>query len=87
MAHIIYARKGGVGQLVINGVDVSMDVFSDVELVEVGTDPKFAEVGLRVTFAVGRLDLNQESDVIVTDRFPAVAQMVRSISHAVRHSA
>lgn len=82
MADIVYRRKGGAAQLIVNGVDLTMDVFADVELVEVG-EGLHAECGLRVTLAVSRLDLDQESDIEITDHFPAVAQRVRSITEAV----
>ena len=68
----------GIAQLVVNGVDYSREVFSNVELVPVG-DESYAQVGLRVTFAVSRLDLDTEADVKITDRLPEVAQRVRSI--------
>lgn len=81
MAHIIY-RPSDVDptarQLVINGHDFSMETFRGVELVEVGED-QFAEVGLRVTFVVSRLDLGGDEDVQVTDHLPSVAQRVRSM--------
>lgn len=67
-------------QIIINGVDYSRELFREVELIEVGDDPQFAEVGLRVTFAVGRLDLDAEADVQITDRLPEVAQRVRTMS-------
>lgn len=83
MAHIIL-RPGepGAVQLVINGVDYSMEAFRDFELVSVGDDPAYAEVGLRVTFAVSRLDLGGDEDVPVTDQLPIVAQRVHSMIEA-----
>lgn len=80
MAHIILRPKDGPGgelQLVINGIDYSNEVYRGVELVEVGDD-EYAEVGFRVTFVVSRLDLGGDDDIQVTDRFPEVAQRVRS---------
>lgn len=80
MADISIRRtQDGATQLVINGVDVSMDVFHGVELVEVGDDPTCAEVGLRVTFAVSKLDLETDADVKITDNFRSVAQRVRTV--------
>lgn len=82
MAHIVYRRSmGGLArQIIINGVDYSHEVYAEpVELVEVG-DNETAEVGLRVTFAVSRLDLETDQDIQVTDHFPEVAQRVRSIA-------
>ena len=79
MAHIeINHQRGGPIQMLINGVDVSHEVYRDFEIVEVG-DGEYAEVGFRVTFAVSRLDLDAESDVELTDHVPAVAAKVRSI--------
>lgn len=76
MAHVIIRPKSdsAATQIVINGVDFSMDVYAGhVDLVQVGE-----EVGVQVTFALGRLDLGGDSDVQVTDRLRAVAQKVRS---------
>lgn len=81
MAHIELRRKNGrpEKQLVINGEDVTMDVYSEgMGLVEVGEGP-FAEVGFQVTFVVSRFDLDNEVDVDLTDHLPAVATRVRSI--------
>lgn len=79
MAHIeLRGQPSGGQQLIINGVDLTMETYGGVELVEVG-DGDFAEVGLRVTFAVGRLDLDADADVKITDRLPDVAQRVRSM--------
>lgn len=80
MANIqINRNRKGRRQLIINGVDMTMEVFDEgIELVEVG-EGAGAEVGLRVTIAVGRLDLDAEADVQITDRFRPVAQRVRSI--------
>lgn len=66
----------GVGsrQLIINGVDVSQDVYDDFELVKVGDAPA-QEVGLRVTYALSTLRLGDE-DVIVTDQFDTIAWRV-----------
>lgn len=81
MAHIIYrphSDAAGAMELFINGVDFTYEAFRDVELVSVGDEP-FAEVGLRVTFAVSRLDLGGDVDVQITDRFPETAQLVHSM--------
>ncbi len=79
MANIsITPIQPGANRIVINGVDYSKEIFRGVELVEVGDDPDWAEVGLRVTFAVSRLDLGDEQDVVVTDNFRSVAQRVHS---------
>jgi hypothetical protein len=81
MAHIeIRHQKGGPTQLVINGIDYSMETYHGFEIVEVGDDPELAEVGFRVTFAVSRLDLDGDTDVILTDHVPAAAARVRSMS-------
>ena len=82
MANIELRRKGDRASLVVNGMDLSMEVYRDIELVEVGDDPETAEVGLRVTLAVSHLDLDTESDVRITDRFPVIAQRVRSVVEA-----
>lgn len=82
MAHIIYrpaADNSIARQLIINGHDFSNETFRQVELVEVG-EGEYAEVGLRVTFAVSRLDLGGDEDVQVTDHFRSVAQRVRSMT-------
>jgi len=83
MAHVIY-RPSPDGppamQLIINGLDFSNEVYADgVELVSVGDD-EFAEVGVKVTFALSRFDLGGDEDVQVTDRLPEVAQLVRSLA-------
>lgn len=64
-------------QLLINGTDVSAEVFDSVELVEVG-EGEFAQFGLQVTYAVGKLTIDNESDVPLTDHFPEAAALVRS---------
>lgn len=81
MAHIIYRRKPGEAarQVIIDGVDVSLELYNEVKLVEVG-EGDFAEVGFQVTFAVSKLDLDNESDVQVTDQLRSVAQRVRSMA-------
>lgn len=90
MAHIIY-RPAAEGlpakQIIINGHDFSHEIFDGVELVEVGEDPEMSEVGLRVTFAVSRLDLGGDEDVQVTDHLRSVAQRVRSMSEDAGESA
>lgn len=84
MARIeINHQRGGPTQVLINGIDYSTELFRGFEIVEVGDTPETAEVGLRVTFAVGRLDLDAETDVQLTDNVPAVAARVRSISEDV----
>ena len=79
MAHIQINRnpKSRAKQLFVNGIDMTMEVFDDIELVEVGP-AEVAEVGLRVTIVVSRLDLDAEADVRITDNFRPVAQRVRS---------
>jgi len=90
MAHIEIrnlSSKGGAGEIIINGVDFSMETYADgIQLVEVGDDPDFAEVGLQVTFVVSRLDIDNEADVQVTDRLPVVAQRVRSVIESASES-
>lgn len=84
MAHIQIRRQqpGGASELIINGVDFSMEAYNGTaELVEVGDAP-FSEVGFRFTIAVDRLDLETERDVKITDRFWPVAQRVREITEA-----
>lgn len=81
MAHIIYRPKAdepSVMELFINGVDFSMETYRGPELVEVG-EGLMSEVGFRVTFAVSRLDLGGNEDVVVTDHFPEAVQLVRSL--------
>lgn len=85
MAHIQINRnrKDPAKQIIVNGVDMSMEVYDgSIELVEVG-EGAGAEVGLRVTIAVSRLDLDAEADVKITDRFRSVAQRVRTIAEDV----
>ena len=65
----------GARQLVINGLDVSHDVYEDIELVKVGDKPESQEVGLRVTFALSTLELNG-NEAVVTDQFDAIAWQV-----------
>lgn len=83
MANIIYRRgTEGSRQLIVNGVDLSNDVYAgSVELVEVG-EGCGAEVGLRFTIGVSHLTLDTNVDVEVTDHFAEVAQAVRSINEA-----
>lgn len=81
MAHIELRQRNrrGARQIVINGIDFSMEIFDEgVELVEVG-EGEFAEAGFRVTFVVSRLDLDNDADVTITDQLRPVAQRVRSI--------
>jgi hypothetical protein len=76
MANIEINRnpKSPLKQLIVNGMDLSMEVYDDsVELVEMGL-----EVGLQITIAVSKLTLDGEADVQVTDNFRPVAQRVRS---------
>lgn len=83
MAHIQYGPHpdgGPARRIIINGHDFSDETFAGVELVEVGDDPEFAEVGFRVTFAVSRLDLGDDENVTVTDHFREIAQRVRSVA-------
>lgn len=86
MAHIIFrpqnGKPGGPMQLIINDVDYTNEVFRDVRVVEVGEYP-YSEVGFQVTFALGRLDLDGDADVQVTNYLPVVAQRVRSMVEAV----
>lgn len=83
MAHIEIKKQGMAAQLLINGIDFSNEVYRDFEIVEVGEEPEFAEVGFRVTFAVSRLGIDTESDVPLTDHVPEVAARVRSIAEDV----
>lgn len=67
-------------QLVINGQDFTNEVFAGgVELVSVGDDERYAAVGVKVTFALSRLDLGGDEDVQVTDHLPSIAQRVHSL--------
>jgi hypothetical protein len=70
-------------QLIVNGVDVSMDVFTDLELVKVGNPdrPEYQESGLRVTFAVDSLTLG-DSAAQVDSRFDETAEAVSIMSQA-----
>lgn len=81
MAHIqINKHERGLPiQLLINGIDYSREVDRDFELVSVGDDPEFAEVGFRVTFAVSRLGIDTVDDIELTDHLPEVAAKVRGI--------
>ena len=66
-------------QLIVNGMDLTNEVFREgIELVGVG-EGAGAEVGLRFTIAVSKLSLDGEADIQITDRFRPVAQRVRSI--------
>lgn len=83
MAHIVYRTnpdQNGAMQLLINGVDYSAEVYPDIQIVSVGDDPRHAEVGVQVTFSLSRLDLGGDTDVVVTDRLPEVAQRVQSMT-------
>lgn len=83
MAHITLRPdpdRAGATQLIINGIDYSMETYADdVQIVHVGDGPD-AEVGLRVTFAVSRLDLGDDQDVQVTGRLSDVAQRVHALT-------
>lgn len=83
MAHIVYRPHPDdppAQQLIINGIDYSNEVYRDVELIETHPDePEYSEVGLRVTFAVSRLDLGEDTDVQITDHLPEVAQRVEAL--------
>lgn len=82
MAHIILRPahdNPGAMELIINGIDYSMETYGDARIVSVGEDPRFAEVGFQVTFAISRLDLGGSEDVQITDRLPAVAHRVQSM--------
>jgi hypothetical protein len=82
MARIeINSAGDGAYQLLINGIDYSTEVFrgaEGVQLVTVGDDPDYAEIGLRVTFAVSRLSIDNETDVELTDHVREAAAKVRS---------
>jgi len=79
MAHIQLSRvSDGTARLIVNGVDLSMEVFEGIELVDACDDPQYSSVGLRVTIAVSRLDLDRDADVQVTGDLAAVAERVRS---------
>lgn len=70
MAHIIYRpTDDGAMQLVINGVDYSDEVYRNLQIVDMA-----GEVGIQVTFAVGRLDLGGDEDCQVTNQVPEVAE-------------
>lgn len=77
MAHIqIRSNPEGGSSLVVNGMDLSMESFyGHTALVSVGEEP-WAEVGLQVTLAVGRLDLDDDLDVVIADHLPEVAERV-----------
>lgn len=83
MAHIeLRTSRNGTGELIVNGVDLSMEVYSgSIKLVEQG-EGDLAEVGLQVTLVVSRLDLDTEADVAITDHFRSVATRVRSVVEA-----
>lgn len=87
MADITYRRNGMAVELIVNGVDLTNETYRDVELVEVGDEPEFSEVGLRITLVVSKLTLDTEEDIQVTDRLPVVAQQVRSITEAADRAA
>lgn len=79
MAHIhINSNPGSaVRQVLINGSDVTAELFDDAELVEVG-EGDLTEFGFRVTYAVGKLTVDNEANVALTDHFPEAAALVRS---------
>lgn len=76
-------QPGGPTQLIINGVDYSMECFRGFKVVEVGAGNEFDQVGLQVTFAVSHLSIDGEANVKLTDNVPAVAARVRSIAEDV----
>jgi hypothetical protein len=81
MADIVYRRKGVRRQLIVNGMDLTNEVYDGVELVEVG-EGEWAEAGFRITLAVSKLTLDTEEDIYIPDNFPSVAQRVRSMSES-----
>lgn len=76
-------KNGGCFQLLVNGVDLSFEVFRDIELVEVGEDPEWAEIGLRITLGVSQLSIDNEANVRLTDHLPEAAAKVRSFIEGV----
>lgn len=80
MAHIqINKPEAGLPiQLLVNGVDLTMETYLDFELVSVGDQPEFAEIGFRFTVAVTTLNIDTK-DVELTDHFPEAAARVHSI--------
>lgn len=79
MADIEIRRSGEGHSLKINGVDYSMEVYSGAELVAVG-EGAFAEIGLRVTFAVSSLSLDHAGKVSLVGNLPEAAAQVREIT-------
>lgn len=81
MAHVQFTspHPDHAVELLIDGVDFSRAVFRDgVELVSVGDNPATAEIGLRITIAVGRLDINGET-VELSNNFGEAAAQVAAI--------
>lgn len=83
MAHISIRRQdGGWHQITINGTDFSMEVYDgSLDLVEVGSEPgsPHNEIGLRLTLAIGQLDIDNDTDVPLTDHLAVAATRVRSL--------
>ena len=80
MARIVMRpRKGGGTELIVNDLDLSLEVYAEsAELVVVGDDPEFAEIGLRFTIAIDRLELG-DPEVMLTDGFAEAAEAVRAL--------
>lgn len=71
-------------QLLINGVDVSMETYPDIEIVTVGDDPATAEVGLRVTFAVTDLTIGDidPRDERAEDQVTRMLELANAVGRA-----
>lgn len=89
MAHIIYrpAADQGAMQLIVNGVDLSGDVYAEgIELVDMSQyegDPQV--VGLRVTFALDGAEFGGCSPASESG-FAAAVTELRSICDVIRKS-
>jgi hypothetical protein len=76
MAHIVLRpmeNAHGATQILINGIDYSTEIYSDVQIVKMGDEDGFGEVGLQATFVISRLDLGGDEDVRITNHVDEVA--------------
>jgi hypothetical protein len=68
----------GTHQILINGIDYSLETYGDgVRLVSVGPDD-FAEAGMRVTFCVSSLKINGE-DVQIAGHLNEVSGRIKDL--------
>lgn len=72
MAHIQIQREGGI-RLVVNGLDLTDEIYSEsVQMVAHGDDDS-AEAAIQIRIAVSRLDIGEHEDVDVQALYTMLA--------------